>query len=87
MAIIEKEFLALGDSVKAEYCNGQIIYMQAPSPKHEDIRFNIEALFRNFTAGTKCSTHSSNVGVRVITKYRRRIVNPDVFIQCDNNFV
>jgi Uncharacterized protein conserved in cyanobacteria len=86
VAITEEEFLAMGDSVKAEYCNGQIIYMQSASPKHERIRRKIEAEFAKFTDGTKCSTYGANVGVRVHSKYRRRIVNPDVFIQCDNNF-
>lgn len=44
-AITEEEFLAMGDSAKAEYCNGEIIHMQAASPKHERIRRKIEAEF------------------------------------------
>jgi Uma2 family endonuclease len=86
ITMTEDEFLNLGDTIKAEYCNGFITYMQASSPKHENIRFNIERKLKEFTDKNKCETYASNIELRVESKRRKRIVCPDVFIACDNNF-
>lgn len=85
--ITEEEFLKLPKTIKVEYCNGRLIYMQAASPKHDEISYNLKLQTKNFFKNTKCNVYGPEVGLKVITNRRNRIVLPDIFVTCDDNFV
>jgi Uma2 family endonuclease len=81
--ITEEEYLAgeLDGNIKHEYVDGEIYAMAGASKNHQRIAINMTGFFNTQLANTPCEPFSSDLKVKVGSKY----FYPDVMIVCDDD--
>jgi len=70
--------------IKHEYIDGEIYAMSGASQNHNELSHTISRLLGNHLEDTKCRVFSSDMKVKVSTKYGSSFFYPDVLVFCHN---
>ncbi len=65
-----EEFLQMDKENKhrLEYFDGEVVYLESPSVKHQQVLLNIAAEFRNYFKGKSCEVFISPLDVWLTNK-------------------
>ena len=82
-----EEFLQMdkGNKHRLEYFDGEVVYLESPSVKHQQVLLNIAAEFRNYFKGKSCEVFISPLDVWLTNKEKtaKVKVQPDLMVICD----
>ena len=82
-----EEFLQMDkeNEHRLEYFDGEVVYLESPSVKHQQVLLNIAAEFRNYFRGKSCELFISplDVWLRNEEKTAKVKVQPDLMVICD----
>ena len=82
-----EEFLQMDKENKhrLEYFDGEVVYLESPSVKHQQVLLNIAAEFRNYFKGKSCEVFISPLEVWLTNKEKtaKVKVQPDLMVICD----
>jgi len=82
-----EEFLQMDKENKhrLEYFDGEVVYLESPSVKHQQVLLNIAAEFRNYFKGKSCEVFISPLDVWLTNeeKTAKVKVQPDLIVICD----
>lgn len=78
-----EDYLALPDNVRAELIDGDLIYMEAPTTKHQEYLFETASALRSYIRkkGGACRVMISPLDVQLDCD-DRTIVQPDIIVVC-----
>lgn len=81
-----EDYLALPDTVMAEYLDGEIYMMAAPTRAHQTILMELSALIHNKikSGGGDCAVYPAPFGVRLSAE-KNDTVEPDISVICDKS--
>lgn len=76
-----EDFYNLPDDIHAELINGQIVYMAAPSTKHQDISGELHYVIKNYikSKGGKCRVYAAPFGVQ-LHEGEDTLLEPDISV-------
>ena len=82
-----EEFLQMDKENKhrLEYFDGEVVYLEPPSVKHQQVLLNIAAEFRNYFMGKPCEAFISPLNLWLIDEEKsvNVKVQPDLMVICD----
>ena len=82
-----EEFLEMDkeNEHRLEYFDGEVVYLEPPSVKHQQVLLNIAAEFRNYFKGKSCEVFISPLDVWLTNKEKttKVKVQPDLIVICD----
>ena len=82
-----EEFLQMDkeNKYRLEYFDGEVVYLESPSVKHQQDLLNIAAEFRNYFKGKSCQVFISplDVWLTIEEKTAKGKVQPDLIVICD----
>ena len=82
-----EEFLQMDkeNEHRLEYFDGEVVYLEPPSVKHQQVLLNIAAEFRNYFKGKSCEVFISPLDVWLTNKEKttKVKVQPDLIVICD----
>lgn len=78
-----EDYLALPDNVRAELIDGELIYMEAPTTKHQEYLFETASALRSYIRkkGGACKVMISPLDVQLDCD-NRTVVQPDIIVVC-----
>lgn len=78
-----EDYLALPDNVRAELIDGELIYMEAPTTKHQEYLFETASALRSYIRkkGGACKVMISPLDVQLDCD-DRTVVQPDIIVVC-----
>ena len=81
-----EDYLALPDNVRAELIDGELIYMEAPSTKHQDYLFEAASALRSYVRSKKggCKVMIAPLDVQLDCD-NRTMVQPDIIVICSKD--
>lgn len=81
-----EDYLALPDNVRAELIDGELIYMEAPSTRHQDYLFEAASALRSYIRSKKgaCKVMIAPLDVQ-LDRDDKTMVQPDIIVICSRD--
>ena len=81
-----KDYLALPDDVRAELIDGELIYMEAPSTRHQEYLFETASALRSYIrkGNGSCKVMIAPLDVQLDCD-DKTMVQPDIIVVCSRN--
>lgn len=81
-----KDYLALPDDVRAELIDGELIYMEAPSTRHQEYLFETASALRSYIQGKggSCKVLIAPLDVQLDCD-DKTMIQPDIIVVCSRD--
>lgn len=83
------DLLKFTDEKRYEIINGELFVMESPSVFHQEISLEIASQIKSYLKGKKCKVFSAPLDVKISgekdNKKEHNVVQPDIFVVCDEN--
>jgi len=82
-----EKYLNLPEMTRAEFIDGRIYYLGAPTKKHQEVLKRLSTRFENYLHGKSCDVYFAPFAVKIDFEFdqsSRNTLQPDLLVVCDD---